>query len=84
MKDIERHIEKLEQRQGVGQKEIIVHRTIFIASTVKFPQQGAETEVCYEAKLAEARAKAVNGWVVISCNYDCIRTCQTKNKDGND
>ncbi|MDO8747052.1 MAG: hypothetical protein Q7J70_05255, partial [Thermodesulfovibrionales bacterium] len=54
----------------------------FIASTVKFPQHGAEPEVCpgYEAKLAEARGKAVNGLVAIHCNQDCNRTCKAKNE----
>lgn len=86
MKDIERRIEKLEQRQGVGQKEIIVRIIRWIVPTVKFPQHGAEPEVChgYEAKLAEAREKAVNGLVAISCNHDCNRICEAKNEDEND
>mgnify|MGYP001610889055 CR=1 FL=1 len=82
MKDIERRIEKLEQRQGVGQEEFILHFIVvrFVSPEDKSSHLEGETTICtkdcpdYESKLAEARKRAVNGFVTVCCYSECHET----------
>ncbi len=81
MKDIERRIEKLEQRQGVGQEEFIHFIVVqFVSPEDKLSHLEGETKICtkdcpvYESKLAEARKRAVNGYVTVCCYSECRET----------
>jgi|GEM_PF-2682533 len=90
MKGIEKRIEKLEQRQGVGEEEIILRHIVvqFVSPEDRLSGQERETTICtkdcpdYETKLAEARKRAVNKFVTMLCFSEC-RKNKKDIEDGN-